>query len=105
MKSGKRALLSSSLAGRICLAIAGVLLICIAIGVGAQVTLLGRWMAGACGEWAPPGWQKDARCDGSLFLVGDRAYAAARYVAGALFVTCAWFLGCVELDRDETRQR
>lgn len=92
--SGERRPLRSEPAAWFCLALAGVLFLSIAVGIGAHVTLLGRWMGGMCGDWAPPGWKSDPRCDGSLYKVEDRAFAIAWFAGGGLCLACAWLVVC-----------
>lgn len=76
----------------ICLVLGGVVLISLAVGIGAVVTALGRWMGGVCGDWAPPGWKDDPRCDGSLYDWMIAGLATAKWSAAALCLASAWLV-------------
>lgn len=65
----------------LCLVFAGVVVISLAVGIGADLALLTRLNRRVCGEWAPPGWKNDPRCDGSLYPLKRRAYTTAKWMA------------------------
>ncbi|MGE5785209.1 MAG: hypothetical protein ACM3ZE_11495 [Myxococcales bacterium] len=76
----------------VCVVLVSAALMSVTVGVGARVTYLGQWMGGICGEWAPPGWRNDPRCDGSLKTLEQRAYTTAKWCGGALPFACAWLV-------------
>jgi hypothetical protein len=79
-------------AAKLSLLIAAALAVSVAVAAGAHLTLLGRWMSGTCGDWAPPGWGADPRCDGSLYLLKDRAFVAAGVSGAGLCLAFAWLM-------------
>lgn len=79
-------------AGRLCLVLASFVLIALAVGKGAEVVALGRWMGRVCGEWAPPGWRNDPRCDGSVLVLKRRAYTVAKWSGGGLSLAFGWLI-------------
>src|SRR5688572_24211881 len=74
------------------LVLLGVVLISLAAGSAAKLVVLGRWASGICGDWAPPGWKNDPRCDGSLLRWSDVGYLTAKWSAGALCLAIVWLL-------------
>ena len=76
----------------LCLALASVVLIGLAVGIWAEVTALGRWMGGICGEWGPPSAKNDPRCDGSLYSVWVAGFKTAKWSAGGLGLACVWLI-------------
>jgi hypothetical protein len=79
-------------AARLCLVLTAALLLAVAVGFGAEMMALGRWFGGVCGDWAPPGWRNDPRCDGSLFDLQKGAYSTARVIGGALGLASVWLI-------------
>ena len=77
----------------LCVALASVVLIGLAVGIGADVTALGRWMGGICGEWAPPSAKNDPRCDGrSLLSWRVAGYSTAKWSGGGLCLAGVWLM-------------
>jgi hypothetical protein len=76
----------------LCVFLASVALISLAVGKGAELVAVGRWMRGVCGEWAQPGWKNDPRCDGSLLRIKRPAYAIAKWSGAGLLLSCAWLV-------------
>lgn len=98
MDSASKLRLSGSRVWRIqpavclCILLLCVVLTSLAVGMGARVTYVGRWMSGVCGEWAPPGWRNDPRCDGSLYPLERCAYRTAKWSGGGLAAGCVWLI-------------
>lgn len=82
--------LRSEPAAWLCLVLASVVVISLVVAIGADLALLTVLNRRVCGEWAPPGWQNDARCDGSLYPLKRHAYATARWSGGGLIVIGGW---------------
>ena len=78
-------------AATICTIFAASFIASLFAGACADTVLVGRWMAGTCGEWAPPGWKNDPRCDGSLYPLEVRAFTIAKWSAGGLCLASAWW--------------
>jgi hypothetical protein len=76
----------------LCLILASVVLISLAVGIGAEVVALGRWMSATCGEWAPPSSKNDPRCDGSLYYVSIAGFRTAKWSAGGLCLASVWLI-------------
>ena len=75
-----------------CVALASAVLVGLHVGVWADITVLGRWMGGICGEWAPPSAKNDPRCDGSLYWVSIAGYETAKWSAGGLCLAGVWLI-------------
>jgi hypothetical protein len=74
----------------LCLILAIIALVSLTVAMSASVASMGRWMGAVCGEWAPPGWKQDARCDETLEGVREYALTVARFGAAGFCLAAVW---------------